>query len=68
MTKPPQQQTALDQLMSRYFSLRQELEIAYRQTPWQSHSIDRLANEVSAAELSISMARAAAGGERSPGW
>lgn len=39
--------------MSRYFALRQELDIAYRKTPWQSTALDRLANEVLATEQRI---------------
>jgi hypothetical protein len=40
----------LDQLMGRYFRLRQELEIAYSQKLWQGALIDRLANDLSATE------------------
>ncbi len=43
----------LESLMSRYFALKQELDIAYRQTPWQSGALDRLANEVIATERRI---------------
>jgi hypothetical protein len=59
MTELPANQTSLEQLVSRYFRLKQELEIAYRHTPWHSNSINRLANEVSATERLISMARGA---------
>ncbi len=47
----------LDQLMGRYFRLKQELAIAYRQKPWQSSLIDRLANDLSETERLIAMRR-----------
>lgn len=43
----------LDQLMGRYFRLKQELEIAYAQKPWHGTLIDRLANEISQTEHQI---------------
>jgi hypothetical protein len=43
----------LDQLMGRYFRLKQELSIAYRQQPWQSGRIDRLADDLASTELEI---------------
>ncbi len=43
----------LESLMSRYFTLKQQLDIAYRQSPWQSSAIDRLVNEVVATERRI---------------
>jgi hypothetical protein len=52
----------LEQLMSRYFRLKQELAIAYRQQPWQSTRIDRLANELTSTELEIAALEAGAQG------
>jgi hypothetical protein len=43
----------LDQLMGRYFRLKQELSIAYRQQPWQSGRIDRLADALASTEREI---------------
>lgn len=43
----------LDQLIGRYFRLRQELAIAYAQKPWHAPRIDRLANELSETERLI---------------
>lgn len=43
----------LDQLMGRYFRLKQELSIAYRSQPWHSGKIDRLADELAATEREI---------------
>lgn len=43
----------LDQLMQRYFRLKQELAIAYRAAPWQSRTIDRLADDIVRTELEI---------------
>ncbi len=43
----------LEQLMGRYFRLKQELAIAYNAQPWQSRRIDRLANELAATEREI---------------
>ena len=45
----------LDQLMGRYFRLKQELSIAYRAQPWQSGRIDRLADELAATERDIAL-------------
>ena len=43
----------LEQLMGRYFRLKQELAIAYRAQPWQSGRIDRLADDLAATEREI---------------
>ena len=43
----------LEQLMGRYFRLKQELAIAYKAQPWQSGRIDRLADELAATEREI---------------
>ena len=43
----------LEQLMGRYFRLKQELAIAYKAQPWQTGRIDRLADELSATEREI---------------
>lgn len=43
----------LEQLMGRYFRLRQELSIAYRSQPWHGARIDRLADELAATEREI---------------
>ena len=43
----------LDQLMGRYFRLKQELAIAYAQKPWHVPRIDRLASELSETECLI---------------
>ena len=43
----------LEQLMGRYFRLKQELSIAYRARPWHSGRIDRLADELTATEREI---------------
>jgi len=61
----------LEQLMGRYFRLQQELSIAYRQQPWQSTRIDRLADDLSSTERDIAAlqatgARAVAHGQYSP--
>lgn len=44
---------SLDQLMGRYFRLKQELAIAYSHTPWQSRLIDRIAGDLAATERLI---------------
>jgi hypothetical protein len=49
----------LEQLMGRYFRLKQELSIAYRQQPWQSNRIDRLADDLASTEREISALQAA---------
>jgi hypothetical protein len=49
----------LDQLMGRYFRLKQELSIAYRQQPWQSNRIDRLADDLASTEREIAALQAA---------
>lgn len=43
----------IEQLMGRYFRLKQELEITYRARPWIDNKIDRLANELAALERTI---------------
>ncbi|HWH82853.1 MAG TPA: hypothetical protein VNU71_11530 [Burkholderiaceae bacterium] len=43
----------LEQLMGRYFRLKQELSIAYRAQPWHSGRIDRLADDLTATEREI---------------
>ena len=43
----------LEQLMGRYFRLKQELALAYREQPWHSPRIDRLADDLAAAERAI---------------
>ena len=43
----------LDQLMGRYFRLKQELAIAYTQKPWCGPLLDRLANDLSETERLI---------------
>lgn len=43
----------LDQLMGRYFRLRHELSLAYREQPWHGARIDRLAEDLSATEREI---------------
>jgi hypothetical protein len=47
----------LEQLMGRYFRLKQELAIAYQALPWQSWRIDRLANELANTEREIAAFR-----------
>ena len=53
----------LEQLMGRYFRLKQELSLAYREQPWHGGRIDRLADELSATEREIA-SRQARDGER----
>lgn len=43
----------LEQLMGRYFRLKQELSIAYRAQPWNSARVDRLADDLAATEREI---------------
>ena len=43
----------LEQLISRYFRLQQDLSIAYRQSPWHGDRIDRLADNLSSTERQI---------------
>ncbi len=50
----------LDQLMGRYFRLKQELAIAYSQMPWHVARIDRLAGDLSETERAIASRQAAA--------
>jgi hypothetical protein len=50
---------SIEQLMGRYFRLKQELSIAYRQQPWQSHRIDRLADDLASTEREIAAMQAA---------
>lgn len=40
----------IEQLMSRYLSLRQDLEIAYKAQPWNGARIDRLTNDIARTE------------------
>ena len=47
----------LEQLMGRYFRLRQELSLAYRTQPWHSGHLDRLADELAATERAITSLR-----------
>ncbi|HWH83577.1 MAG TPA: hypothetical protein VNU71_15200 [Burkholderiaceae bacterium] len=47
---------ALEQLMGRYFRLRQELAMAYNAQPWHSARIDRLANDLALTEREIAAA------------
>jgi|KBSMisStandDraft_5_1062788.scaffolds.fasta_scaffold438797_1 hypothetical protein len=47
----------LEQLMGRYFRLKQELAIAYRSNPWQTARLDRLADDLAATEQQIVAAR-----------
>ena len=54
----------IEQLMGRYFRLKQELSIAYRQQPWQSNRIDRLADDLASTEREIAAIQAA--GDRRP--
>ena len=51
----------LDQLMGRYFRLKQELSIAYKSHPWHSARIDRLADEVVRTELEIASMKSVVG-------
>ncbi|MEP7296299.1 MAG: hypothetical protein ABI702_08925 [Burkholderiales bacterium] len=48
---------SLEQLMAKYFRLRQELDLAYRREPWLASRIDRLADELSAVERTIASIR-----------
>jgi hypothetical protein len=50
----------LDQLMGRYFRLKQELEIAYAEKLWHSQRIDRLANDLAITEREIALRQLAA--------
>ena len=43
----------LEQLMGRYFRLQQELSLAYREQPWHSARVDRLADDLAATEREI---------------
>ena len=43
----------LEQLMGRYFRLKQELAQAYREKPWHGARIDRLADDLAATEREI---------------
>jgi len=47
----------LEELMGRYFRLKQELAIAYRAQPWQTARLDRLAEDLAATEKEIVAAR-----------
>ena len=43
----------VEQLMGRYFRLKQELALAYREQPWHGARIDRLADDLAVAEREI---------------
>ena len=43
----------LDQLMGRYFRVKQELAVAHRQQPWHGSRINRLADDLTATEREI---------------
>lgn len=43
----------IEQLMGRYLSLRQDLEIAYNAQPWHSARIDRLTNDIARTEQEL---------------
>jgi len=43
----------LEQLMGRYFRLKHELAVAYREQPWHGARIDRLADDLTATEREI---------------
>ncbi len=43
----------LEQLMGRYFRLKQELAAAYRAQPWHSNMIDRIADDLACTEREI---------------
>lgn len=43
----------LEQLMGRYFRLKQELAVAYRERPWHGARIDRLADDLTSTEREI---------------
>ena len=43
----------LEQLMGRYYRLKQELSSAYREQPWRSAHVDRLADDLAATERQI---------------
>mgnify|MGYP001569909422 CR=1 FL=1 len=47
----------LEQLMGRYFRLKQELAIVRKSQPWQSGLISRLASDVAAVEREIEACR-----------
>ena len=47
---------ALEQLMGRYFRLKQELAMAHGSQPWQAGRIDRLANDLAQTEREIAAA------------
>jgi hypothetical protein len=42
-----------EQLTGRYLRLKQELAAAYREQPWQSAQIDRLANDLADTERQL---------------
>lgn len=43
----------LEQLTGRYYRLKQELAQAYREHPWRSAHVDRLADDLAATEREI---------------
>ena len=49
----------LELLTERYFRLTQELSLAYRAAPWVSSRIDRIADEIAAAEREIAAVHSA---------
>jgi hypothetical protein len=48
----------LEQLMGRYFRLKQDLSVAYNTHPWRSDRINRLADDLSRVEREIAAQRA----------
>ena len=43
----------LEQWMGRYYRLKHELALAYKEHPWQAARIDRLADDLTATERAI---------------
>lgn len=56
----------LEQLMGRYFRLKQELAQAYREQPWNGSRVDRLADDLSATEREIAALQPADPPHRDP--
>jgi len=56
----------VEQLVGRCLRLQQELSNAYRAQPWHSARIDRLADDLAAAELELARLRSAGGLSRGP--
>ena len=44
---------SIEQLMSRYLRLKQDLEIAYKTQPWHSGRINRLTNDIARTEREL---------------